>query len=356
VRSVSVAVIGTGRAGRVHAENLARMRNVRLAAVCDPLLDEQWVSGVGAAHVSRDADEVFADRAIEAVVIAAPTREHLQLIRRAAAAGKQIFCEKPVAFDPAGVAEAVAAARDYGVMLQIGFNRRFDPTFRRVRERIAAGEIGEPNIVHVVDRDPRPPARAFLEGSGGIFRDLAIHDFDMVRYLTGREVVEVYALGMTLDGSAPGEVDAAFTTLRLDNGALAQITNSRHAVYCYDQRVEVLGSRGSVAAGNVSPSSTVVMSAAGVRRDAPFEVFSERFAQAFAAELHAFVGSVAEGREPEVGGADALAAMRIACAAETSLCERRPVAVADSPLCHPKDDHQKEEHHDHRRQPCAPSI
>ena len=259
---IRLGLLGAGRIGRVHARSLAGVADAQLAAVADP--DEAATAAVarltGAGVTS--ADEVLDDPAIQGVLIATPTDLHADQIERAARAGKPIFCEKPVALDLDRARRSVAVAASCGVPLMIGFQRRFDPSFRRLRDVIDSGHIGDVELVQITSRDPAPPPVAYVERSGGLFRDMTIHDFDMARFLIGEEIVEVTATGSVLVDEAigaAGDVDTAAVMLRSQGGRLALISNSRRATYGYDQRVEVHGSRGMVAAGN--PVATTVTQA-----------------------------------------------------------------------------------------------
>jgi myo-inositol 2-dehydrogenase/D-chiro-inositol 1-dehydrogenase len=269
---------------------------------------------------------------VEAVIIASPTDTHADYIVQAARAGKHIFCEKPIDHDLGRTDAALEAVRQAGVKLQIGFNRRFDANFARLRRAVVSGEIGMLREIHIVSRDPAPPPVSYVRRSGGLFLDMTIHDFDMARFLTGGEVAEVYvAAGVLVDAAIgeAGDVDTAVTVLRFADGVLGTIANSRQAAYGYDQRVELLGSRGSAAAGNRFPNEVVVSDAHSVRRDLPLHFFLERYQDSFAAEVASFVEAVLEDRPPEVTGADGRAAAILALAAAKSWRERRPVPVAE---------------------------
>ncbi len=330
-----LGLIGCGRIGRIHAANVARHTpRAVLAVVCDA--DRQAAEAVaaplGVARVTDRAEEVLCDRALEAVIIASPTDTHADYIAQAARAGKHIFCEKPIDYDLARTDAALEAVRQAGVKLQIGFNRRFDANFARLRRAVTSGEIGTLREIHIVSRDPAPPPVSYIRRSGGLFLDMTIHDFDMARFLTGEEVAEVYVQAGVLVDAAIGEagdVDTAVTVLRFGNGALGTIANSRQAAYGYDQRVELLGSRGSAAAGNRFPNDVVVSDAHSVRRDLPLYFFLERYQESFAAEIASFVDAVVEDRPPEVTGGDGRAAAVLALAAARSCRERRPVRVAE---------------------------
>lgn len=330
-----LGLIGCGRIGRIHAANVVRhVPRAVLAAVCDP--DRQAAEAVaaplGVARVADRAEEVLSDPALEAVIIASPTDTHADYIVQAARAGKHIFCEKPIDYDLSRTDAALEAVRRAGVKLQIGFNRRFDANFARLRRAVTSGEIGSVREIHIVSRDPAPPPVSYIRRSGGLFFDMAIHDFDMARFLTGEEVTEVYVQAGVLVDAAIGEagdVDTAVTVLRFADGVLGTIANSRQAAYGYDQRVELLGSRGSAAAGNRFPNEVVLSDAYSVRRDLPLYFFLERYQESFAAEIASFVEAVLEDRPPEVTGADARAAALLALAAARSCREGRPVRVAE---------------------------
>ena len=252
---VTIGIIGAGRIGRLHAENLAfRVPGAQVLAVSDivPEVAQRCAAACGIPRALEDYRRILDDPAVEAVAICSSTDSHAQIIEEAAAAGKHIFCEKPIDFDLARIDRALAAVERAGVLLQVGFNRRFDPSFRRVRELVAAGAVGQPHLVRITSRDPAPPPIAYIQVSGGIFLDMTIHDFDMARFLIGSEVREVFAVGEVLVDpaiGAAGDLDTVLVTLRFENGALGMIDNSRRAVYGYDLRVEVFGSGGGGGGG-----------------------------------------------------------------------------------------------------------
>ena len=332
---VNVALIGAGRIGRVHAETLVhRIPDARLVAIADVreqaarLLADQY----RIPRVTEDHGALLKDASIEAVVICSSTDTHARLIAEAAQAGKHIFCEKPIDFDLARIDHALAAVEQAGVKLQIGFNRRFDPSFKRVRDLVAEGKLGTPHIVHIISRDPAPPPIDYIKVSGGIFLDMTIHDFDMARYLLGSEIEEVYATGGVMVDPAIGEagdIDTALVTLRFANGAIGTIDNSRRAVYGYDQRLEVFGSKGSAVAHNNTPTATVLSDADGVHGDKPLYFFLERYSAAFAAEMQAFIECIQKGTEPPVTGKDGRAPVVAGLAAWKSLREHRPVRLSE---------------------------
>jgi myo-inositol 2-dehydrogenase/D-chiro-inositol 1-dehydrogenase len=331
--SIKVGLIGAGRIGTLHAEHLAyRIPGADLVAVADVAIGaaQACAARFDVPQVSGDYHDLLRDGGIDAVVICSSTDTHAQIIGEAAQAGKQIFCEKPIDFDLQRIDRALQAVEEAGVKLQIGFNRRFDPNFRRVREAVAAGQIGTPHILRITSRDPAPPPLSYIVVSGGIFLDMTIHDFDMARYLMGGEVEEVYAVGNVLVDPAIGEagdVDTAVVTLRFANGAIGTIDNSRQAVYGYDQRVEVFGSGGMICAGNETADRTALSDARGVHAALPLYFFVERYTEAYIAEMVAFVKAVQQDTPPPVSGSDGRAPVVIAYAAARSMQEGRPVRL-----------------------------
>jgi myo-inositol 2-dehydrogenase/D-chiro-inositol 1-dehydrogenase len=254
------------------------------------------------------------------------------MIEEAAAAGKHIFCEKPIDFSLAHIDRALKAVERAGVKLQIGFNRRFDANFRRIREAIVEGQIGAPHILRITSRDPAPPPISYIRVSGGMFLDMAIHDFDMARYLIGSEVKEVYAVGgVRIDPEIEqaGDIDTAIVTLRFANGVLATIDNSRQAVYGYDQRVEVFGSLGMIATANNTSNRTTLSDARGVHAALPLHFFVERYTESYIAEMAAFVRSIREDTPPPITGHDGRVPVVIGRAALKSLAENCPVRLTE---------------------------
>ena len=335
-QSITIGIIGAGRIGKIHAENIAYfMPNAKLVAIADlnmtPAI-ESWVRNLGVAKVLKDPAALIADKDIDAVLICSSTDTHADFVVKAAQAGKHIFCEKPVDLTVAKVRAALEAVKKANVKLQVGFNRRFDHNFKRVRELVESGAVGAPQIVKITSRDPAPPPASYVAVSGGIFLDMMIHDFDMARYQAGSDVVEVYATGAVLVDKAIGEagdVDTALVSLRFANGALGVIDNSRKAVYGYDQRVEVFGSKGSASADNDTPSTVRLSTESGVVGDKPLYFFLERYKEAFISEMRAFLEAVAEGRPCPVTGEDGLQDLLVGLAATRSLAEGRPVKISE---------------------------
>jgi myo-inositol 2-dehydrogenase/D-chiro-inositol 1-dehydrogenase len=329
MKQITVGILGAGRIGQVHGNNLLRMPGVKLKTVTDPYVD--FTSWPPAPVVTgKEAELILEDDEIEAVLVCSPTPTHADLTERAARAGKHVFCEKPIDLDPERINRTLAVVADSGIKLQVGFNRRFDPTFARVRQAVIDGGVGEIHLVKITSRDPEAPPADYVRTSGGIFLDMTIHDFDMVRFLTGSEVEEVYATGAVLIDPAIGEagdVDTAVTTLKMTNGAIAVIENSRQAVYGYDQRVEVFGTGGSAEAANETANRVKLSTGAGVCSDKPLYFFLERYQASFVAELEAFFSSVRHDKPTPVGGRDGLMSVLIGLAASRSLAGNRPVRV-----------------------------
>jgi myo-inositol 2-dehydrogenase/D-chiro-inositol 1-dehydrogenase len=332
---VTLGLIGAGRIGRLHAEHLAfRIPGADLLAVSDIVLEaaQECAAAFDVPTAAHDHRAIMEHPDIEAVVVCSSTDTHAQMIEEAAAAGKHVFCEKPIDFDLERIDRALAAVQEAGVKLQVGFNRRFDPSFRRVRELVASGAIGEPHILRITSRDPAPPPIEYVKVSGGMFLDMTIHDFDMARYLIDSEVEEVYVAGGVMvdpEIGQVGDIDTAVITLRFASGVVGTIDNSRQAVYGYDQRVEVFGSGGVAMAGNEYPNTAVVGDARSVHRDLPLNFFMERYTESYIAEMEAFIECVREDRTPAVTGIDGRVPVVIGYAAKRSYQENRPVKLSE---------------------------
>jgi myo-inositol 2-dehydrogenase/D-chiro-inositol 1-dehydrogenase len=331
--TVRVGVIGVGRIGRMHAALLTNeVEGAAVSVVHDAVEDaaRDVASELGVASAADVEDLLGAD--IDAVAICSNTDTHPDLIVAAARAGKAIFCEKPISLELAEVDRALAAVEEAGVAFQIGFNRRFDPAHAAVAAAVRDGTVGEPHLLRISSRDPAPPPMAYIRGSGGIFLDMTIHDFDMARFVTGSEVVEVFARGaVRLDPefADADDVDTATVSLVHSNGCLTTIDNSRQAVYGFDQRVEVFGSRGMAASENPLAHTAIVRTEDGTRA-APLPYFYlDRYIPSYVREWEAFVAAVSAGETPPVTGADARAPLAIGLAAWRSLREGRPVRVEE---------------------------
>jgi len=333
----NVAVFGAGRIGRIHAGNVVALPGVRLKFVCDPVADSAAALAVQLGARVATPDEVFADAGVDAVVIASPTDTHSALIQRAAAAGKHIFCEKPVDLSVSRAAECAAAVKAANVGCMIGFQRRFDPTFAEAQARLARGEIGVPEMLVVTSRDPGAPPAEYLKGSGGIFRDMLIHDFDIFRWILctdlgdgGDAADTLYATGSVLVDPAIADVpdiDCSAVTIRTRKGRLAQINTSRRAAYGYDQRFEVLGSQGLLQCGNHRPTEVVQFDAASVRVDKPEHFFLQRYREAYRLELEHFFDGLQSGKPFRTSVADGVEAQKLADAAAQSLASGKVVTL-----------------------------
>ena len=331
MKPVTFGIIGAGRIGKLHADNLlSRVDGARLKAIIDPVLDEDWVASRNIPLTGKDHRILLDDPEIDAILIGSPSAEHAPQMIECAEAGKHIFCEKPIALDPEIIRNALAEVDKSGVKLQVGFNRRFDPNFSAVQHQVASGVLGDPHIIRITSRDPAPPPAEYVAGSGGMFLDMTIHDFDMARFLSSSEVTEVHAYGAVLvdpEIGKAGDIDTAVISLKFANGALGIIENSRKAVYGYDQRVEVFGAKGTAMADNNTPTSMIVLNESGTIRDKPLYFFLERYKTAFVAEMQAFVDAIREDKPTLVSGKDGLVPVLIAMAAKESLKTGKPVQV-----------------------------
>jgi myo-inositol 2-dehydrogenase/D-chiro-inositol 1-dehydrogenase len=333
--TLNIGVIGAGRIGQVHAATIAyRIPSARLRAVADVNMGAavSMAAHFGIPVATDDPAVILNDPEIDAVLICSVTATHAKFIEAAAAAGKHIFCEKPIALDLKQIDQALAAVDKAGVKLQIGFNRRFDANFRRVRNAIESGEIGQPALLHIISRDPAPPPISYVQGSGGMFLDMTIHDFDMARFLIGAEVEEIYTqAAVTVDpaiGEA-GDVDTAVIMLKFANGVIGTIDNCRRASYGYDQRVEVLGSLGAIATTNNYPNAATISDGRSVRRDLPLNFFMDRYTESFANEMTAFVDAVLHDKPVLVAGIDGRVPVVMGLAAGKSHREGRPVKLSE---------------------------
>ncbi|MGB6729254.1 MAG: inositol 2-dehydrogenase [Terracidiphilus sp.] len=333
-KKLHFGILGAGRIGPVHAETLAsRSPQAEAVVVADINLAaaEHLAARYNIPKAVDSPDAVISDPTIDAIVLCTPTNTHADLIAQAAQAGKHIFCEKPISQSLAEIDASIAAVEAAGVKMQVGFNRRFDSNFMRVRRAVESGEIGTPNIFHIVSRDPFPPPLTYLRPSGGIFLDMMIHDFDMARFLMG-EVEEVFASGAVLVD--PGfadedDFDTAIAILKFTSGAIGTIDNSRKSTFGYDQRVEILGSKGKIASDNRYSNDVVVSGEKCVYTDLPHNFFMQRYPESFALELQMFIEAVLEDKPVPVTGADSRAPVVMALAARKSVDERRPVKLAE---------------------------
>jgi myo-inositol 2-dehydrogenase/D-chiro-inositol 1-dehydrogenase len=331
---LQIGIIGSGRIGQIHTRNLSHLiPEARVAAISDPMTDlaRQCAESNAIERVFSEPDELLALPDIDAVVICSPTPTHADLITAAAQAGKHIFCEKPIALDLAAIDAALDAVAAAGVKLQIGFNRRFDPGFAHARQTVAAGKIGRPHLVRITSRDPELPPLDYIRGSGGLFRDMTIHDFDMSRFILGEEVSEIFAVGGALVDpavAAAGDIDTAAITLTYTSGAYGMIDNSRQAVYGYDQRLEVFGAEGCIVVGNRTPHEGTLYTQKPTQGPRPLYFFLERYQDSFIEEMRQFVRALIDDTPTPVSGQDGRQPVVMALAAQESLVRHRPVSLA----------------------------
>lgn len=335
-KSFSAGLIGAGRIGKIHIENLLhKIPNVKLKSVVDIEITDNlsmWATEMGVSNLSNEPNEVFNDPEIETVLICSPTDTHAKFIQKAAKANKHVFCEKPIDTDIKRIKETLSLVKKTGIKLMVGFNRRFDRNFIRCHESVTSGQIGEPQIVKITSRDPAPPPIDYIKVSGGIFLDMTIHDWDMARFQVGSEVEEVYATGaVRIDPEIgnTGDIDTAVAILKFKNGAIGIIDNSRQAVYGYDQRVEVFGSKGCVVADNEATNTVRVYTAECTNIDKIPYFFMERYKESYLTELINFFECLRKNIEPKPNGEDGLQNVLIALAAQKSYEENRPVKISE---------------------------
>ncbi|CAG7839836.1 inositol 2-dehydrogenase [Clostridium botulinum C] len=333
---LKVGIIGAGRIGKVHTESITKyVPNAEVKAIADPFMNDataEWAKSMGVKEVYKDYKEILNDPEIEAVLVCSSTNTHSEISIEALRAGKNVFCEKPVDHDLGRIKNVLEEVKKSGKKFQVGFNRRFDHNFKAIKDAVLAGKVGDPHIIRVTSRDPEAPPAEYVKVSGGIFLDMTIHDFDMVRFLSGSEVEEVYANGAVLVDPAIGEagdIDTAIITLKFANGALGVIDNSRRAAYGYDQRAEVFGSKGAVATANDTLSTAVISTEEGISSEKPLYFFLERYMQSFAEEIRQFVNAIVNDTEVPVNANDGLQPVLIGLAAKKSLEEGRPVKLSE---------------------------
>ena len=331
--AVNIGLIGTGRIGRVHAQNIVyHIRDAHLIGVADVDMAsaKETASRCNVQLITDDYREIVNNPDIQAIFICSATHTHAELIQAAAAAGKHIFCEKPIDLDLHRVNELVVLIDRTKIKFQLGFNRRFDPEFQTLRNLLQSGKMGDLHILRITSRDPSPPPLEYAKISGGIFLDMTIHDFDMARFLTGSEVTEVYAAGGILIDPAfadAGDVDTAVTTLRFENGAIGTIDNSRKTTYGYDQRIEALTSRGMFSALNRTENQCQILDETGQHSSLPLHFFMERYTQSYQNIVQSFVDSILKDTPAEVTATDGLMALKMGLAAKKSVEENRPVLL-----------------------------
>jgi myo-inositol 2-dehydrogenase/D-chiro-inositol 1-dehydrogenase len=327
---IRFGLLGAGRIGKIHGGNIAQSPDAELVALADadPAAAKALAEKTGAAV--RTVAEIIAAKDIDAVLIGTPTDTHADLIEKCAATKKAVFCEKPVDLDAKRIASCLKVVDAAGIPLMIGFNRRFDPNFAALKARLDKGAIGATEMVTIISRDPGPPPVSYIERSGGLYRDMMIHDLDMARFILGEEPVEVHAVGSVLVDAAigkAGDVDTAMVMLKTRSGKLCQISCSRRATYGYDQRIEVHGATGMLRAGNIHETTVELANKGGFTADPVQNFFLERYAAAYRAELMAFIAAVQSGKKPSPSGEDGLMAQRLADAATQSHQTGQPVKL-----------------------------
>lgn len=333
MNELKFALAGLGRIGKIHLENLLQMNQVKVVAVMDPKKESQeYAKQKGIPNVTSTYEDMLASADIDVVVICSPTDTHANYVELAARMGKHIFCEKPLDFSLERVIQVLDIVEDSGVKFMIGFNRRFDKEFKKVKDLVSEGALGAHHLVKITSRDPGAPPISYIEKSGGLFLDMTIHDFDIARFIVDKEISEVYAKGAVLVDPAIGEVgdiDSAVITLTYTDGTMAVIDNSREAVYGYDQRVEVFGSKGMVRAENNLHDTHQLYTRHGSQRSLPLHFFLERYAEAYKTEMKDYIESLLNDTPVPVGGNDGLQSLIIGIAAIKSLQENRPVKLSE---------------------------
>jgi myo-inositol 2-dehydrogenase/D-chiro-inositol 1-dehydrogenase len=333
---LKIGIIGAGRIGKVHGESIMRyVKGATVKSVADPMLNDEiaaWAKGLGIAVATKDYAEILNDKEIDAVLICSSTDTHSKISLEAIKAGKHVFCEKPVDHDINKIKEVINALKASPVKYMVGFNRRFDHNFKAIKKIVADGGIGALNTLKITSRDPGAPPVSYVKVSGGMFLDMTIHDFDMVRFISGDEVDEVYAMGAVLVDKAIGEagdIDTAVITMRLKSGALAVIDNCREASYGYDQRLEAFGSLGQAAAHNDTQSTAEISNKDGVIKEKPLHFFLERYMGAYVSEMTDFIDCINNNKKSPVDIYDGLRPVIIGLAAKKSLKENRPVKLSE---------------------------
>lgn len=329
---IKIGIIGIGRMGKIHLENLSnKIKDVEVLAVVNPGDEgQEFALDHGIKNVSNNINTIIENPEIDAVVISAPSSTHSEYAIKSAQAGKAIFCEKPIDMSLKKANETISIISELKVPIMIGFNQRFDKNFSKVKDEISKGKIGNLRNLHIISRDPQPPPISYIKNSGGLFKDMTIHDFDMARFIMGCEVIEVFAYGNCLIDSAigdAGDIDSATVLLKFENNAMATIENSREAKYGYDQRLEVFGSKGVIKVENPLKSDLNILTEAGTKSDRHLNFFMDRYEASYLEEIKCFIDALNSGKPMPVSGEDGLKAMIIAEAANTSLLENRPIKI-----------------------------
>lgn len=334
MKKLKVAVAGLGRIGKIHLKNLCRnFPELEVVAAMDVFEESKSVAGeFMVPDFFTNFDELLTLPGLDVVIICSPTDTHADYVVKAAKAGLQIFCEKPLDLSLERVKEVLKIVDECGVNLMLGFNRRFDPEFRKIRQLVLDDAIGDPQIVKITSRDPGPPPIEYIKVSGGMFLDMTIHDFDMARYITGKQVKEVFAKGAVMvdpEIGKAGDVDTAVITLTFEDDTMAVIDNCRKAVYGYDQRLEVFGNKGMALAENNFPNHHKLYTESGVSGELPLHFFLERYDASYNQEMKAFFKALVEGDTMPVDGNDGLLSIAIGLAAKKSVAEGRTVSISE---------------------------
>ncbi len=334
MKQVKIALLGIGRIGKIHFRNISQhFSNASIVAVSDPQYDEQtFTKEYGNVFFTQNPEEAITHPEVNAVLVCTPTSSHASLVEAAAKRGKHIFCEKPIDLSLQRTAALVKIVKEANVKLMLGFNRRFDPDFMQARKSVSEKRIGNVQIVKITSRDPGLPPIDYIKNSGGLFMDMAIHDFDMARYIMNKKVVEVYSKGLVIvdkEVESAGDVDTALTTLIFEDGTYAVIDNSRKAAYGYDQRLEIFGDDGMIQVNNNHHNTNVISDEKGIHHALPLDFFMDRYAKSYLKEIELFIDALVSNKEMPVGGEDGLEATLIAIAAKTSMQEGRPVKLSE---------------------------
>jgi myo-inositol 2-dehydrogenase / D-chiro-inositol 1-dehydrogenase len=334
MKQVNVGIIGAGRIGKLHAENLSLIPSIRLVGISDLYADaiQPWATALGFTQITHNYMDLIDNPDIEAIFVCSPTDTHKDVIIAAAKQKKHIFCEKPISFSLKDTEEILREVEQNKVKFQVGFNRRFDHNFKAVKKALLDGTIGELHSVKVTSRDPMAPPIDYVKGSGGLFMDMAIHDFDMLRFIVDSEVEEIYVRGACrIDPEIEkcGDIDTAISLVTFKNGVIGTVDNSRKAVYGYDQRIEVFGEHGGITTDNDTGNTLKVSTVAGVVSEKPKYFFLERYKDTYVDESILFIECILNDLEPEITGYDGLQAELLAHAANLSLKENRPVKISE---------------------------
>ena len=333
MNKIRTLIIGLGRIGKIHLGNLQAIDEVEIVGICDPTDEAKVFSNkAGLTFYQKDFTDVAGEVQADAIVICSPTNTHANYVSIAAKKGIDVFCEKPLDLSLEKVKEVLKTVNESKIKLMLGFNRRFDSEFQSVKEKIVKGHIGDIHIIKITSRDPSPPPINYIKSSGGMFLDMTIHDFDIIRYLTNKEIVEVYAKGDALvnpEIAKAGDIDTAIINLTFEDGSMAVIDNCRKAVYGYDQRVEVFGSKGMVQSKNKFDKYTLTYTENGVTSALPQHFFLERYADAYKKEINHFIDCIRHKKTPEVSGFDGLMSLVLGLCAKESLNCNKPVLVSE---------------------------